>query len=138
LRALKEVRCRSDFAAGSSGPGTNQVQAGNYHEDGEGASEELAIKTEYLKEKLAKLESEMQRLAAMEQQMLASPDQQISLTDPDSRSMARSGYFVRNNQVMLRIDRDLHIVTRRRPSRARSSRIRDILLEQERRSGSYN
>ena len=29
-------------------------------------SEELAIKTEYLKEKLAKLESEMQRLAAME------------------------------------------------------------------------
>ena len=51
-------------------------------------SEELAIKTEYLKEKLTKLESEMQRLAAMEQLMLASPDQQISLTDPDSRSMA--------------------------------------------------
>jgi len=54
-------------------------------------SEELVIKTEYLKEKLAKLESEMQRLAAMEQLMLASPDQQISLTDPDSRSMATSG-----------------------------------------------
>jgi hypothetical protein len=54
-------------------------------------SEELAIKTEYLKEKLAKLESEMQRLAAMEQLMLASPDQQISPTDPDSRSMATSG-----------------------------------------------
>ena len=51
-------------------------------------SEELVIKTEYLKEKLAKLESEMQRLAAMEQLLLASPDQQISLTDPDSRSMA--------------------------------------------------
>jgi hypothetical protein len=33
----------------------------------------------------------MQRLAAMEKQMLASPDQQISLTDPDSRSMATSG-----------------------------------------------
>src|SRR6185312_15496394 len=30
-------------------------------------------------------------LAAMEKQMLASPDQQISLTDPDSRSMATSG-----------------------------------------------
>ena len=54
-------------------------------------SEELVIKTEYLKEKLAKLESEMQRLAAMEQLLLASPDQQISLTDPDSRSMATSG-----------------------------------------------
>ena len=54
-------------------------------------SEALATKTAHLKEKLAKLESEMQRLAAMEKQMLASPDQQISLTDPDSRSMATSG-----------------------------------------------
>jgi transposase len=54
-------------------------------------SEALAAKTAHLKEKLAKLESEMQRLAAMETQMLASPDQQISLTDPDSRSMATSG-----------------------------------------------
>ena len=54
-------------------------------------SEALAAQTAHLKEKLAKLESEMQRLAAMEKQMLASPDQQISLTDPDSRSMATSG-----------------------------------------------
>jgi hypothetical protein len=36
-------------------------------------SEELAIKTEHLKEKPAKLESEMQRLAAMEQLMLLRP-----------------------------------------------------------------
>ncbi len=54
-------------------------------------SEELAVRTAHLKEKLVKLESEMQRLAAMEKLMLASPDQQISLTDPDSRSMATSG-----------------------------------------------
>jgi len=54
-------------------------------------SEELAAKTAHLKEKLVTLESEMQRLAAMEKLMLASPDQQISLTDPDSRSMATSG-----------------------------------------------
>ena len=54
-------------------------------------SEELAAKTAHLKEKLAKVESEMQRLAAMERLMLTSPDQQISLTDPDSRSMATSG-----------------------------------------------
>jgi hypothetical protein len=53
-------------------------------------ADELAAKTAHLKEKLAKLESEMQRLAAMERLMLASPDQQISLTDPDSRSMATS------------------------------------------------
>ena len=54
-------------------------------------TESLAAKSKHLKEKLAKLESEMQRLQAYEKQMLASPDQQISLTDPDSRSMATSG-----------------------------------------------
>src|SRR5467141_4168172 len=54
-------------------------------------SEALAAKTAHLKEKLAKLASEQQRLKAIEKRMLASPDQQISLTDPDSRSMATSG-----------------------------------------------
>jgi len=54
-------------------------------------TEALAVKTERLKEKLAKLQEEMGKLAAYEKQMLASPDQQISLTDPDSRSMATSG-----------------------------------------------
>ena len=54
-------------------------------------SEALAARTTRLKEKLAKLEEEMQRLKAIEKQMLATPDQQISFTDPDSRSMATSG-----------------------------------------------
>jgi transposase len=54
-------------------------------------SEALTAKTTRLKEKIARLGQEMQRLAAIERQMLASPDQQISLTDPDARSMATSG-----------------------------------------------
>src|SRR3989449_5835434 len=54
-------------------------------------TEALAAKTAHLKEKLAKLATEMQRLKAIDREMLASPDQQISLTDPDSRSMATSG-----------------------------------------------
>jgi transposase len=54
-------------------------------------SEALAARTTRLKEKIARLEQEMQRLAELEAQMLASPDQQISLTDPDARSMATSG-----------------------------------------------
>ena len=48
-------------------------------------------KTARLKEKIAKLKVEMQRLLGLEARMLAAPDQQISLTDPDSRSMATSG-----------------------------------------------
>jgi transposase len=54
-------------------------------------SEALAAKTTHLKEKLAKLKEEMERLKMLEAQMLAAPSQQISLTDPDSRSMATSG-----------------------------------------------
>ena len=54
-------------------------------------SETVTLKKTHLKGKLEKLKSEMQKLEAIERQVLASPDQQISLTDPDSRSMATSG-----------------------------------------------
>ena len=54
-------------------------------------SEALATKTARLREKIAKLRDEMQRLAGIEARMLESPDQQVSLTDPDARSMATSG-----------------------------------------------
>jgi hypothetical protein len=50
-----------------------------------------ATNTSRLKEKVEKLKEEMGRLRALEAQMLATPDQQISLTDPDARSMATSG-----------------------------------------------
>src|SRR5215475_7806621 len=75
-------------------------------------SEELAAKTAHLKEKLVKLESEMQRLAAMERSMLASPDQQISLTDPDSRSMATSGRGsgVVGYNVQVAVDTKHHLI----------------------------
>jgi transposase len=75
-------------------------------------SETLALKTTRLKEKLAKLESEMQRLAAIEKQMLTSPDQQISLTDPDSRSMATSGRGsgVVGYNVQVAVDTKHHLI----------------------------
>jgi transposase len=75
-------------------------------------SEALAAKTAHLNEKLAKLESEMQRLAAMEKLMLASPDQQISLTDPDSRSMATSGRGsgVVGYNVQVAVDTEHHLI----------------------------
>ena len=72
----------------------------------------LAAKTAHLKEKLVKLESEMQRLAAMEKLMLASPDQQVSLTDPDSRSMATSGRGsgVVGYNVQVAVDTEHHLI----------------------------
>jgi transposase len=75
-------------------------------------SEELAAKTAHLKEKLAKLDVEIERLAAMERLMLASPDQQISLTDPDSRSMATSGRGsgVVGYNVQVAVDTEHHLI----------------------------
>ena len=75
-------------------------------------SEALAAKTAHLKEKLAKLASELQRLKALEKAMLASPDQQISLTDPDSRSMATSGRGsgVVGYNVQVAVDTEHHLI----------------------------
>ena len=54
----------------------------------------------------------MERLMAMEKMMLASPDQQISLTDPDSRSMATSGRGsgVVGYNVQVAVDTDHHLI----------------------------
>jgi transposase-like protein len=52
---------------------------------------ELGLKDHHLNEKMVKLESEMLKLSVYEHAMLISADKQVSLTDPDSRSMATSG-----------------------------------------------
>ena len=58
---------------------------------GEDPSETVLQTKTRLREKLVKLEEEVKRLKAIEKRVLASPDQQVSLTDPDCRSMATSG-----------------------------------------------
>jgi transposase len=75
-------------------------------------SETLAAKTTRLKEKLVKLGEEMQRLKGLEARMLAAPDQQISLTDPDSRSMATSGRGsgVVGYNVQVAVDTEHHLI----------------------------
>ena len=44
-----------------------------------------------LKEKIGGIKEQMQRLHQIGEQMAAAPDHQVSLTDPDARSMATSG-----------------------------------------------
>ena len=48
-------------------------------------------KTNRIKEKIAGLRRQMQLLKEMEQRVAEAADQQVSLTDPDARSMATSG-----------------------------------------------
>jgi transposase len=75
-------------------------------------SEALKTKTNRLKEKIAKLKEQMQRLHALKTQMLATPDQQISLTDPDARSMATSGRGsgVVGYNVQVAVDTEHHLI----------------------------
>ncbi|MCW2356932.1 hypothetical protein M2239_005106 [Bradyrhizobium elkanii] len=75
-------------------------------------TEAMAAKTTRLTEKLTKLKEEMGKLAAYEKQMLAWPDQQISLTDPDSRSMATSGRGsgVVGYNVQVAVDTEHHLI----------------------------
>ncbi len=54
-------------------------------------SEVSEDKTQRLQDKIEILKEEIGRLKKLEVELLASPDQQISLTDPDARSMATSG-----------------------------------------------
>ena len=56
--------------------------------DRQESSEDKSLR---LADKIAKLKQEMARLKKLEVRMLDAPDQQISLTDPDARSMATSG-----------------------------------------------
>src|SRR5215208_285445 len=75
-------------------------------------SEALKAKTSHLTEKIEKLKEGMQRLQALKVRMLATSDQQISLTDPDSRSMATSGRGsgVVGYNVQVAVDTEHHLI----------------------------
>ena len=75
-------------------------------------SQAQSMKITRLTEKVAKLREEMQRLAALEARRLAAPDQQISLTDPDARSMATSGRGsgVVGYNVQAAVDTEPHLI----------------------------
>src|ERR1700731_2532343 len=68
------------------------------------------LKKGHLRDKIAALKEQMQQLKTYEAQMLASPDQQLSLTDPDARSMkSRDGGIVGYN-VQMAVDAKNHLI----------------------------
>ena len=75
-------------------------------------SEVLKTKTSRLKEKIEKLKEQMRRLEILKVEMLATPDQQISLTDPDARSMATSGRGsgVVGYNVQIAVEAEHHLI----------------------------
>ena len=68
------------------------------------------LKKGHLRDKIAALKEQMQQLKTFEAQMHASPDQQVSLTDPDARSMkSRDGGIVGYN-VQTAVDAKHHLI----------------------------
>jgi transposase len=75
-------------------------------------SDVAEAKSVRLKEKIAGLRRQMQCLKEMEQTVQAAPDQQVSLTDPDARSMATSGRGtgVVGYNVQIAVDAEHHLI----------------------------
>jgi hypothetical protein len=65
-----------------------------------------------LQEKIAGLRRQMRALKAMEQRVQDAPDQQVSLTDPDARSMATSGKGTATvgYNVQIAVDAEHHLI----------------------------
>jgi transposase len=106
-----------------------QLDTADRHEP----SEALAAKTPRLKEKIARLGEEMQRLTALEAQMLASPDQPISLTDPDARSMATSGRGsgVVGYTVQVAVETEHHLIVAHEVTNVGSDRAQLAAMSKE-------
>ena len=69
-------------------------------------------KASRLKEKIAGLRRQMRSLREMGQQVEAAPDKQVSLTDPDARSMATSGKGtgIVGYNVQIAVDDEHHLI----------------------------
>jgi hypothetical protein len=108
--------------------------------DRQDPSEALAARTAHLKEKLVKLAAEADKLKAYETLMLASPDQQISLTDPDARSMATSGRGsgVVGYNVQVAVDTEHHLIIAHEVTNSGSDRaqLANMVIKRRRRSAS--
>src|SRR5512132_292343 len=67
-------------------------------------------KTSRLRDKIAALKQQMQQLKELEVRMLAAPDQQISLTDPDARSMNTRGSGIVGYNVQTAVEAKNHLI----------------------------
>ncbi|MGY2161231.1 IS1182 family transposase [Pseudomonas tolaasii] len=71
------------------------------------ATEPSAVR---LKKKIAKLKIQMKELQAIEIQLNDSPDKQVSLADPDSRSMMTRGTGIVGYNVQTAVDTQHHLI----------------------------
>ena len=77
---------------------------------------------ETLQEKVGKLKEELKRLKKLEARMLEAPDQQLSLTDPDARSMNARGTGIVGYNVQSAVDCKHHLIVVHEASNVGSDR----------------
>ena len=70
----------------------------------------LDLESLKIKDKVSALHEEMKRLKKIEVEMLAAPDKQVSLTDPDSRSMKTRGQGIVGYNVQTAVDAEHHLI----------------------------
>ncbi len=73
-------------------------------------SEPAEDTTQRLEDKVAALKEEMARLKKLEVRMLQAPDKQLSLTDPDARSMNSRGSGMVGYNVQSAVDSQHHLI----------------------------
>ncbi len=70
----------------------------------------LTVKVTRLQDRIALLKAQMAQLKVIEAEMQRSPDGQVSLTDPDARSMNSKGSGIVGYNVQAAVDADHHLI----------------------------
>ncbi|MEE8343949.1 MAG: IS1182 family transposase [Woeseiaceae bacterium] len=87
------------------------------------APEEHKYTAEELAEKIASMKEQMGRLQVIEEQVQAHPDKQVSLTDPDARSMAKAGGGSQvGYNVQTAVESDNHLIVAHEVTNATTDR----------------
>jgi transposase len=69
-----------------------------------------AAQTQPLEDRVAALKEELERLKKLEVRMLEAPDKQLSLTDPDARSLRHRGTGIVGYNVQTAVDTQHHLI----------------------------
>jgi transposase len=78
--------------------------------------------TQPIQDRIAKLKGELERLKKLEVRMLEAPDYQLSLTDPDARSLRHRGTGIVGYNVQTAVDTQHHLIVTHEVTNAFSDR----------------